>query len=57
MKTGLGNEVDLDGGVTAGVVDGSGVDLGDGHIGGCGDKSLCVSDEIVRRLRFELSKR
>lgn len=31
METGLGNDVNLDGGVTAGVVDGTSEDLGDGH--------------------------
>lgn len=31
MKAGLGDDVDLDGRVTARVVDGAGVDLGDGH--------------------------
>lgn len=32
VEAGLGNDVDLDGGVTTRVVDGAGVDLGDGHV-------------------------
>jgi hypothetical protein len=32
VQTSLGDNVDLDGGVTTGVVDGSGVDLGDSHL-------------------------
>lgn len=32
MEASLGNDVNLDGGVTAGVVDGASVDLGDGHL-------------------------
>lgn len=31
VKARLGDDVDLDGGVTTGVVDGAGVDLGNGH--------------------------
>jgi hypothetical protein len=31
VKTGLGDDVNLDSGVTTRVVDGAGVDLGDGH--------------------------
>lgn len=31
MEASLGDNVDLDGGVAARVVDGAGVDLGDGH--------------------------
>ena len=31
MKTGLGDDIDLDGGVTTGVVDLTSVDLCDGH--------------------------
>lgn len=41
VETGLGDDVDLDGGVTTGVVDGAGEDLGNGHDGwwnnGCGE--------------------
>jgi hypothetical protein len=33
VEAGLADEVDFDGGVTARVVDGTGVDLGDGHVG------------------------
>ncbi len=33
VETLLGDDVDLDGGVTAGVVDRAGVDLDDGHFG------------------------
>jgi hypothetical protein len=33
VKAGLGDNVNLDGGVTARVVDGAGVDLGDSHDG------------------------
>lgn len=33
MQAGFSDNVDLDGGVTAGVVDGACVDLGDRHIG------------------------
>lgn len=36
VKTGLADEVDFDGGVATGVVDLTGVDLGDGHGGGDG---------------------
>lgn len=32
MEAGLGNDVNLDGGVATGVVDGAGEDLGDGHV-------------------------
>lgn len=35
VETGLGDNVDLDGGVSTGVVDVAGVDLGDGHDCGC----------------------
>jgi hypothetical protein len=35
VKAGLGDDVDLDGGVSTGVVDVAGVDLGDRHDGGC----------------------
>jgi len=34
VETGLGDNVDLDGGVSTGVVDVTGVDLGDRHVGG-----------------------
>ena len=34
VKAGLGDDVDLDGGVSTGVVDVAGVDLGDRHVGG-----------------------
>lgn len=33
VQTGLGDHVHLDGGVTTGVVDGAGVDLGNSHDG------------------------
>ena len=36
VKTSLGDNVNLNGGVTAGVVDGAGVDLGDRHDEGLG---------------------
>jgi len=32
MQAGLADEVDFDGRITAGVVDGASVDLGDGHV-------------------------
>ena len=35
VETGLGHDIDLDGGVTARVVDVASVDLGDGHGEGC----------------------
>ena len=34
VEAGLGDNVDLDGGVSTGVVDVTGVDLGDRHVGG-----------------------
>lgn len=34
VETGLGDNVDLDGGVSTRVVDVAGVDLGDRHVGG-----------------------
>lgn len=40
MKTSLGDNVNLDGGVTAGVVDGAGVDLGDRHVDGLGGRRV-----------------
>ncbi len=33
MKTSLSDDIDLDGGVTARIVDGTSMDLGDGHDG------------------------
>jgi hypothetical protein len=39
VQTGLADKVDLDGRVTARVVDGTGVDLGDGHVD-CGAGSV-----------------
>ena len=43
MEAGLGDDVDLDGGVTARVVDGTGVDLGDGHF------EVCVEEKTRAR--------
>jgi hypothetical protein len=40
METRLGDHVNLDGGVTARIVDGSGVDLGNGH-----DNDFCPGGE------------
>lgn len=42
VQTGLANEVDLDGRVTARVVHGTGVDLGDGHVDYAGGGQLRV---------------
>ena len=40
VQTGLGDDINLDGGVTAGVVDGAGEDLGDSHVGWWYDEGL-----------------
>jgi hypothetical protein len=40
VKTGLGDDINLDGGVTSRVVDGACVDLGDSHNGNLRDCEL-----------------
>ena len=41
VEAGLSDDVDLDGGIAARVVDGAGVDLGDGHASGSGLAEEC----------------
>jgi hypothetical protein len=50
VKTGLGDNVDLDGGVTARVVDGTCVDLGDRHDEGSSEwrRLVCVKREGMK---------
>lgn len=45
MQTGLGDDIDLDGRVTARVVDGTSVDLGDGHCDELKRISVVLLDE------------
>ena len=52
MKTSLGDNVNLDGGVTAGVVDGAGVDLRDRHVDGLGGGEFWIS-ETERKRRWQ----
>lgn len=52
MKASLGDNVNLDGGVTAGVVDGAGVDLGDRHVDGLEGDELWIS-ETGRKQRWQ----
>lgn len=40
VQTGLGDDINLNGGVATGVVDGAGEDLGDGHFGRWYDKLI-----------------
>jgi hypothetical protein len=46
VKAGLGDNVDLDGGVATGVVDGAGVNLGDRHLDGS-VRRIGVSSEVL----------
>lgn len=52
MQTSLGDNVDLDGGVTARVVDGASVNLGDRH-----RADFNVSVEVLRRVQEEKERR
>lgn len=58
VKTGFADEVDLDGWVTARVVDGTGVNPGDGHVG-C--LSICLSgsklDWVCVKVRSQLEQK
>jgi hypothetical protein len=51
VKASLGENVDLNGRVSTGVVDGAGVDLLDGHIEDESSVKLC--DSVVRRCQLE----
>ena len=57
MKAGLGDDVNLNGGVTARVVDGAGVDLGDRHDDELRDGSVDWGGEKEREEKQEDGRR
>lgn len=48
VEASLGNEINLDGGVTTGVVDRAGVNLGDGHFQWCCDEIDGSTGDLMR---------
>lgn len=51
VETGLGHDIDLDGGVSARVVDGTGVNLGDSHLVGGVSGIYGDGDQLVTNKR------